>query len=66
MTEFCVQICAVVCLMLLMVKRFRGGELGGRGFWRTGIAVIFFFLWFFYIVMSGLQDTGKIEWHSRR
>lgn len=60
------QISASVCLVLLMVKRFRGGELGGRGFWRSGIAVIFFLLWLFYLIMSGLQDTGKIEWSNRR
>ena len=59
------QICATICIALLVLKRFLGGELGGRGFMRRGVAALLFFLWLFYLVMSGLQDTGKIEWSSR-
>lgn len=44
-----------------MVKRAVGGELGGKGFMRTGIAVVLVILWFFYLVMSGLRSTGRIS-----
>lgn len=56
------QVCAVCCLTLLMVKRARGGELGGKGFMRTGIAALLVLLWIFYLLMSGLQSTGRISW----
>lgn len=56
------QICALCCLTLLMVKRATGGELGGKGFMRTGIATLLVVLWLFYLTMSGLQSTGRISW----
>lgn len=58
-----VQVCALCCLTLLMIKRAAGGELGGSGFLRTGVAAILVILWLFYLIMSGLQSTGKIEWN---
>lgn len=45
-----------------MVKRATGGELGGKGFMRTGIATLLVVLWLFYLTMSGLQSTGRISW----
>eukprot|EP00892_Ulva_mutabilis_P009646 jgi/Ulvmu1/7053/UM033_0113.1 len=57
------MVCALCCLTLFMIKRAAGGELGGRGLMRTGVAAVLVALWFFYLIMSGLQSTGKIEWN---
>ena len=57
------QVCAVICLALLMLKRCLGGELGGSGFMRWGIASITFGLWLVYLVLSGLRSKGHIEWN---
>lgn len=54
--------CSLVCLVLLYIKRKTcGGELGGRGFMRTGIAVCLVSLWMLYLVLSSLQAMGHIK-----
>lgn len=55
------MLCSSVCLCLLIVKKFTGGELGGRGFTRWGFASIMFFLWVVYLVVSGMQAAGDIK-----
>ena len=54
--------CSLVCLCLLCYKRvYNGGELGGKGFSRTGIAAVLFALWVLYLALSGMQAMGRIE-----
>ena len=53
---------SVVCFVLLYIKRaWCGGELGGTGFMRTGVALILTILWLFYIVISSLEAVGHIK-----
>ena len=54
--------CSAVCLALLYIKRVKfGGELGGSGFMRTGVAAILTALWLLYLILSGMEATGKIS-----
>lgn len=53
--------CSSVCLMMLVAKKFMGGELGGSGFTRTGFACIMVGLWLLYLVVSGMQAVGTIK-----
>ena len=54
---FC--ICAVICIILLLVRRkVVGGELGGGNAGRTFSCVFLCGLWAIYVVMSILQTTG--------
>jgi solute carrier family 8 (sodium/calcium exchanger) len=55
-------ICAVTSLCMLCVKRrVSGGELGGQGVFRWGVALVLVFLWFLYVLLSSLQTYGHIS-----
>jgi hypothetical protein len=52
---------AIVCLLLLYYKRvYCGGELGGSGFLRNGVAGLLVVLWIVFLVICGLQ----VRWSS--
>jgi len=52
--------CAAVCVITLLIRRWRvGGELGGGQLGRTVSAVFLISLWFIYVIMSILQAYGK-------
>lgn len=51
---------AVIAIGLLLLKRRAGGELGGSGFMRNGIAAIFVLLWIAYLVLSSLRVYGHV------
>jgi len=54
---FC--ICAVTCIILLLIRRYKvGGELGGESTGRTFSCIFLCFLWLVYVVMSILQTMG--------
>ena len=59
-------ICAVLCIICLLVRRWKvGGELGGEKNGRTLSLIFLVFLWFVYIVMSVLQAYevgGEDNW----
>jgi len=59
-------ICAVCCIIALLVRRWKvGGELGGSNNGRMITLVFMVFLWFIYITMSILQAYkvgGKEAW----
>jgi solute carrier family 8 (sodium/calcium exchanger) len=63
-------ICAVLCVILLLVRRkMIGGELGGGTAGRYGSAFFLVFLWIVYIVMSILQAYeigGPEKWEGLR
>jgi solute carrier family 8 (sodium/calcium exchanger) len=55
-------VCAVICLGLLIVRRFVvGGELGGGSLGRWLTAALFSSMWILFIVLSALQAYGVIE-----
>jgi len=55
--------CALVCLAILMWRRYQvGGELGGAG--RVGASAVLVSLWVLYITMSGLKIYGHISYGS--
>ena len=57
---------AVVCLSVIMLRRFFGpGELGGGEFGKKSCAALFFFMWFMYIVLSSLNAYEHIEFGSK-
>lgn len=50
-------IVALLCIALLVFRRFRGGELGGANRWlHAGILV---FMWFLYIALSSWKAMSK-------
>ena len=52
-------ICAVLCVIVLLVRRWIvGGELGGGQLGRSVSAVFLCSLWFIYVIMSTLQAYG--------
>jgi solute carrier family 8 (sodium/calcium exchanger) len=59
-------ICAVLCIICLLVRRWKvGGELGGEKNGRTLSLIFLVFLWFVYIIMSVLQAYevgGEENW----
>ena len=53
---------AVACLAVLYIKRVRfGGELGGSGWMRYGVAGFLALLWLLYLLLSSIQATGGIK-----
>lgn len=59
---FCIF--AIVCIVILMVRRFFpsiGAELGGPMMYRIPTAIMFVFLWVLYIVLSSLVSYGHID-----
>jgi solute carrier family 8 (sodium/calcium exchanger) len=58
-------ICAVLCVCVLLMRRFipalGGGELGGPVVFKWITFVFFVLLWFSYILLSSLQVTGHIK-----
>lgn len=53
---------AVVCLLVIILRRFFGpGELGGGSFGKKATAAFFLFLWFLYVMLSSLQAYGHIS-----
>lgn len=61
---------ACVCIAMLMARRYLPifgedphgpGELGGKKSLKTACAVLFVFLWFFYVLMSAMEAYGHIE-----
>lgn len=61
-------ICAVLCVICLLVRRWKvGGELGGGSAGRIGSATFLCFLWLVYILMSILQAYevgGAAAWEG--
>lgn len=59
-------ICAVMCIICLLVRRWKvGGELGGSKTGRTASLVFLVSLWFIYIIMSIMQAYkigGEESW----
>ena len=54
--------CALVCVMILLIRRFLvKGELGGSQAGRLISAIVLVSLWCFYIVFSILQAYGVIQ-----
>uniref|UniRef100_A0A061RZ87 Sodium calcium exchanger 3 isoform 3 n=1 Tax=Tetraselmis sp. GSL018 TaxID=582737 RepID=A0A061RZ87_9CHLO len=54
------SVMAVACIALLMARRvFVGGELGGKGAGPAAMACCS--MWVIYLVVSGLQATGKVD-----
>eukprot|EP00892_Ulva_mutabilis_P009649 jgi/Ulvmu1/7056/UM033_0116.1 len=54
--------CSAIAFFILVTKRIlSGGELGGKGFMRTGFATILGSLWLVYLTLSGMQAVGHIE-----
>lgn len=54
--------CSSVAFVILITKRILGGgELGGKGFMRTGFAAILAALWVVYLTLSGMQAVGHID-----
>ncbi|XP_048732441.1 sodium/calcium exchanger 3-like isoform X3 [Ostrea edulis] len=51
-TVFCIE--AVICCVVILVRRKFGGELGGPLKFRIPTVIFFVFLWLFYIVMSSM------------
>jgi solute carrier family 8 (sodium/calcium exchanger) len=52
---------AITTLVTLMIKRrLIGGELGGKGIYKNGVAAFFCSLWFIYILLSSLNVYGHI------
>lgn len=53
-------ITSILCLITLVVRRFTvGGELGGHNpVWKWATAGWFVFLWFIYLLFSGLETYG--------
>lgn len=61
-------VCAVLCIITLLVRRFKnGGELGGTAGSRGGALFFLVFLWIMYIVLSIMQaySIGGAEFWSK-
>ena len=53
-------ICAVLSIILLMVRRIFGrGELGGPKATRYASAMLLLFLWLSYVLLSALETYGN-------
>ena len=61
-------ICAVMCIITLLIRRWKvGGELGGTKNGRTMSLIFLASLWLLYIIMSVLQAYevgGSENWAS--
>lgn len=58
-------VCATVCIMLLILRRFvpafGGGELGGPKGPKYATGIFMIFLWFIYILISSLVAYGHLS-----
>ncbi|XP_012935788.2 sodium/calcium exchanger 2 [Aplysia californica] len=58
-------VCAIVTIAILMLRRsikpLGGAELGGPKVPKTVSAIIFVFLWFFYVLLSSLQAYEYVK-----
>lgn len=55
-------IVACVCIVSLLIRRWKvGGELGGSQVGRTFSAIFFVSLWFIYVIFSILQAYGLAD-----
>ena len=52
-TIFCIT--ALLCLVILLVRRKLGGELGGPMIYKLPTVLLFVGLWLFYVLMSSLE-----------
>jgi solute carrier family 8 (sodium/calcium exchanger) len=54
---------AAVAITVLMLRRMKavGGELGGPRKYKVPTAILFTFLWLFYLLMSSLEAYGYIK-----
>jgi solute carrier family 8 (sodium/calcium exchanger) len=58
-TVFCVE--AVICISVILLRRkYAGGELGGPRNLKVGTAVFFVLLWLIYIILSSLKAYNHI------
>lgn len=57
-------VCALVCIGMLLARRWIGvfgGELGGNNMLKYVSGAIMIFLWVFYVLISSLQAYGHIS-----
>ena len=49
------SICALLCCVVLMLRRRLGGELGGRMLYKLPTVILLVGFWLFYVMMSSLE-----------
>ena len=52
-TLFCIT--ALLCMVILLVRRKLGGELGGPMMYKLPTVLLFVGFWLFYVLMSSLE-----------
>ncbi|XP_052795078.1 sodium/calcium exchanger 3-like isoform X7 [Mya arenaria] len=54
---------AICIIVLLLRRKFVGGELGGKNpFVRWGTSIFLFLLWVLYIIIVSLKATDRLKW----